>query len=376
MKAAPPSDFLPENDVRLLRDGEETFPAMLEAIATATDRVHCEVFTLRDDATGRRFSDAFCDRARAGVDVRIVYDGVGSMTTPETFFTRMRDAGVRAYPFHPVAPWRRHWGLSRRDHRKILVVDGTVGFAGGLNIDSCHASADQGGAGWRDTHARLVGPAVADLERHFLETWMHTADPRDAPLELLGYLTPPDRAGEMGVRVVANRMRPGRSPIRRAYLHALVAAKKRAWITNPYFLPDARIVRALVSAARRGVDVRILVPEKSDVPAVDLAARPIFRHLLHRGVRVYQWTRGILHAKTAVIDDDWATVGSFNLDPVSFTNLELNLIVSHTGFASAVQQMFLADLRTSGELVPTRVDRSPAHLRIAESMLHGLRHWL
>ena len=374
MKASPP--FLPGNDVRLLRDGEETFPAMLEAIGAATDRIHCEVFIFRDDAMGRTFADAFCERARAGVDVRIIYDGVGSMTTPEAFFARMRDAGVEVYPFHPVAPWRRKWGLSRRDHRKILVVDGQIGFAGGLNFDLCHSSVSQGGAGWRDTHARIVGPAVSELERHFLETWTSFCEPCDVPREIVRYLTPPDRAGAMDVRVVANRMRPGRSPIRREYIHALQGAKKRAWLTNPYFLPDARIVKALVHAARRGVDVRVLVPVKSDVPIVDLAARPIFRHLVHRGVRVYQWTRSVLHAKTAVVDDDWATVGSFNIDPASFSNLELNLIVRNAGFAVAVQEMFRDDLRGAGELVPTRVDRSPAHLRIAESMLHGLRHWL
>lgn len=376
MPSSPPSAFVPGNDVCLLRDGEETFPAMFEAIAAAKDRVHCEVFIFRDDAMGRRFADAFCERARAGVDVRVIYDGVGCMTTPESIFAKMREAGVRVYPFHPVAPWRRHWGLSRRDHRKILVVDGKIGFAGGLNFDLCHSSLSQGGAGWRDTHARIVGPAVAELEKHFLETWMVSAEPHDAPREIVRYLTPPDPAGSMDVRVVANRMRPGRSPIRREYLHALDRAKKRAWITNPYFLPDARIVQALVHAAKRGVDVRVLVPAKSDVPVVDLAARPLFRHLVHRGVRVYQWAKTVLHAKTAVVDDEWATVGSFNIDPASFTNLELNLIVRNAGFAAAVQEMFRADLRGSGELVPTRLDRSPAHLRIAESMLHGLRHWL
>ena len=368
--------FVPGHDVRLLRDGDETFPPMLEAIAGATDHIHVEVFILSDDVVGRRFSDALCERARAGVEVRLIYDGVGSLATPDAFFDRMRAAGVKTMQFHPVAPWRRHWGLSRRDHRKILVVDGRIGFAGGLNFDACHASPDQGGAGWRDTHARIEGPAVAELNRCFLDTWVARAAPEDVPRDLARYLVPPPAAGEMDVQVVANRMRPGRSPIRRAYLAALESARKRIWITNPYFLPDARLIQALTAAAKRGVDVRILVPARSDVRVVDLAARPIFRHLVHRGVRVYQWQASILHAKTAVVDDDWSTVGSFNLDPASFTNLELNLNVRHAGFAETVARTFREDLRRSAELVPTRVDRSPAHLRLAESMLHGLRHWL
>jgi cardiolipin synthase A/B len=158
--------------------------------------------------------------------------------------------------------------------------------------------------------------------------------------------------------------------------HAIQRSRRMAWLTNPYFLPDARLIHALVSAAKRGVDVRVLVPARSDVPIIDLAARPIFRHLLHRGVRVFQWTRSVLHAKTMVVDRNWASVGSFNIDPASFQNLELNLNIRHDGLAEKMTRMFLDDLGHSGELVPTRVDRSPAHLRIAESMLHGLRHWL
>mgnify|MGYP001616108589 CR=1 FL=1 len=370
------SPFVAGNDVRLLRDGAETYPAMLDAIASARHHVHAEVFIFSDDEVGRTFAAAFSDRAKAGIEVRIIHDAVGSLKTPDTFFDKLRKAGARVVAFHPVAPWRTNWGLSRRDHRKILVVDGRVGFAGGLNFDLCHASASTGGAGWRDTHARVTGPAVSELGRHFLETWLTRAPPGLRPDAVASYLERPSASGAMDVQVVANRVKPGLSPIRRAYLEALHGARQSAWVTNPYFLPDARIIRALVSAARRGVDVRLLVPRRSDVRIVDLASRPIFRHLLHRGVRIYQWTRSILHAKTMVVDHRWASVGSFNIDPASFSNLELNLNVRHAGFAEGMAAMFLDDLRQSAELVPTRVDRSPAHLRIAETMLHGLRHWL
>jgi len=370
--------FASGNDVRLLRDGEETYPPMLEAIASARHHIHCEVFILSDDKIGQRFAAAFAERARAGVDVRIIYDAVGCLKTPDAFFTKLRESGAQVVAFHPVAPWRRNWGLSRRDHRKILVIDGRVGFAGGLNFDLCHASKSQGGAGWRDTHARIEGPAVAELGRHFLETWLSHAPPelRPARETIAKYLRRAPVAGSMDVQVVANRVKQGRSPIRRAYLDALLAARRSVWVTNPYFLPDTRIIHALVSAARRGVDVRVLLPMRSDVPIVDIAARPIIRHLLHRGVRVYQWTRSILHAKTMVVDRSWTSVGSFNMDSASFTNLELNLNVRNAIFAEKAADMFLDDVRQSAELVPTRVDRSPAHMRIAETVLHGMRHWL
>lgn len=374
MSIGPP--FLPGNDVRLLRNGEETFPAMLEAIASARDHVHVEVFLFRDDPLGRTVAAALAERAKAGVEIRVVYDGAGSLTTPEAFWARLRAAGAQVIAFHPIAPWRRGWGFSRRDHRKILVVDGRIGFTGGLNFDVCHASRARGGAGWRDTHACLVGPAVAALEQHFLETWLVHAPPALRPRDVARYLARGAPAGAMEVQVSANRVRPGRSPIRRAYLAALDSARRRAWVTNPYFLPDARLTHALVLAAKRGVDVRVLVPSRSDVLAVDLAARPIFRHLVHRGVRVFQWTRSVLHAKTIVVDDDWSSVGSFNLDPMSFQNLELNLNVRDPGFAAGLAGQFLDDLRGARELVPTPFDRSPAHLRVAESMMYGLRHWL
>ena len=360
------------NDLTLLRDGEETFPAMLEAITAARRFVHLEVYAFRDDHVGRAFCDALCERARAGIQVRVLYDGAGSFLTPEPCFARIRKAGGEVLDFAPLAPWRRRWSLRVRDHRKILVVDGEVGFAGGLNLDVCHASRSQGGHGWRDTHARFRGPAVVELERHFREAWRASWD-RDA--RPLPELPAPAAAGDVPIAIVANGLAQVRSPIRRAYLDAIRAASARVWITNPYFLPDARLVHALVEAARRRVDVRILVPARSDMPLVDIAARPIFRHLVARGVRVFQYRRAVLHAKTAVVDGRWATVGSFNLDPMSFRNLELNVVVPHAGIAATMELAFQRDLEASTELLPTKLV-APVPLRMAEWTLYGLRRWM
>lgn len=371
-------DWIPGNCAELLLDGEGTFPPMLDAIRRAQSHVHCEVYIVRDDRIGNAFADAFIERARAGVPVRFVYDGMGSYYTPESFFQRMREGGVQVVAFHPLAPWKRNWGIGLRNHRKNLVIDNQIGFAGGLNFDLCHASRSQGGAGWRDTHLLVRGPAVNELNRRFLETWLRVApdDRRPGADEIAEMLRPAPACGSVDVQVVANTGRPGRRPIRRAYIEALESAKRYAWITNPYFLPDARLVSAMVGAARRGVDVRVLVPVNSDVPVVDIAARPTLRYLLYKGVRVFQWTRSVLHAKTAVIDDRWSTVGSFNLEQMSFQNLELNVMLRDAPFAHALATTFKEDLRRCGELVPVAVDRTPVHVRLAESLLHGVRGWL
>lgn len=350
---------------------------MLEAIASAKRFVHQEVFIFRDDAMGRRFADAFIERARAGVEVRVIVDSVGSLLTPESFFQRMRDAGVKIVSFHPLAPWKRKWGwFVRRDHRKILVVDGEIAFTGGLNYDLCHSSASRGGADWRDTHVEIRGPAVAELDRLFREVWRAHAPDEDRPPPDFLPVTPSPPCGNQAVRVVANRPWRSVSAIRREYLLALVSAKRRAWITNPYFLPDAGLVRALLRAARRGVDVRVLVPLISDVRPIDIAMRPLISLLVHRGVRVFTYRGRILHAKTAVIDSHWSTVGSFNLDAMSFKNLELNVVVEDREFASQMEETFLEDLRCCAEAVPARVDPAPAYLRFASWTLYGLRHWL
>ena len=375
MRRIPEPDFIAGNQCRLLRDGEETFPAMLEAIGSARRFIHLEVFRFRDDAIGRLFEAALTERAAAGVEVRILIDGYGCIATPWAFFDRLRRAGARFTTFRPVTPWSRGWGFYRRDHRKILVVDGQIGFAGGLNLDLCHASKSQGGAGWRDTHLRVTGPAVCELDRAFWDTWFHSAEPDDCPSDLSPYAIPAEPAGPHHVQIVANRVHHTRSRIRRAYLQALANARQHVWVTNPYFLPDAGFLRALTDASARGVDVRLLVPEHSDVVAVDIASRPILRALVKRGIRVFHRLGTILHAKTAVIDGNWSTVGSCNLDAMSFQNLELNANIRDSSFAGELSQLFLDDLRCSRELRPTRV-ADPVHLRFAEWTLHGLRHWL
>lgn len=367
-------EILPGNLLIVTRDGDETYPAMLEAIGSAKRYVHLEVYIFRADMVGRAFAAALSERARAGVEVRVLVDGVGSWSTPESFFAEMRKAGVMVGTFHPVAPWKRRWGLVRRDHRKLLVVDGRTGFTGGLNLDRCHASHSQGGGGWRDTHVQLCGPAVTELDRHFLEVWRSHGPAEHRCIDMLPYLVQAAPCGHQRVQVVANRINLHRSPIRRLYLDAIMRAKTRIWITNPYFVPDGRLVRAFVRAVKRGVDVRLLVPKWCDVTALNFAARPLFRFLTKHGVKVHLYVPRTLHAKTATIDGEWSTIGSFNLDPMSFQNLELNLVAHDRAFAATMEEHFREDLRWSHDLLPN--ERPAFATRVAEWGITPFKNWL
>ncbi len=330
------------NHVRLLCDGGETFPAMLAAIAGARQSIHLETYIFEDDRTGRRFADALIERAGAGVAVRIIYDAIGSFGMADAFADRLRAAGVQLIEYHPVAPWRARFNLSRRDHRKILVVDDELGFTGGLNISDDYAALDDGGAGWHDLHCELRGPVVIDLARLFRRTWLAEGG---AP-----YRTPEHpredepRPGTIAARVVDNSKRRRRGAIRRAYLTAIGAAQRTIWLENAYFLPDLGMRRALAQAVLRGVEVVVIVPGRNDVRLVKYAGLYVYPRMTARGIKILSWRGPMMHAKMASIDGVWTCIGSYNFDARSLRyNLEVvaEVIDDQVGAASARQ--FAAD---------------------------------
>jgi cardiolipin synthase len=337
--------------LKLLRDGAEAFPEMLAAIAKARRAVSLETYILRSDRTGQRFADALIDRAKAGVEASLMYDAWGSSVS-DAYVAALREAGVRVLPYRPIdiTSKRRTFiaaRLWRRNHKKSLIVDGLVGFTGGLNIADEYAPVEEGGQNWRDTALFIDGPAAAELSYFFLRTWRREGGP---PLDELRYTTS-GRRPDPRVSVITSDLRRGQLGIGRVYRLAIRSARRRIWITNAYFLPTLRVMAALERAALRGVDVRIIVAGKTDVPAVLLAARSIYGRLLAAGVRIYEYVGRILHAKTAVIDDDWSTVGSSNLDPQSLKmNLEVNALVRDEQFANAMDAMFRGDLAESVEV--------------------------
>jgi cardiolipin synthase len=330
-------------EVTVLRDGEQTYPAMLEAIASATKSILLETYILAADRTGDRFKAALIERARAGVSVRVIYDAVGSFGLPSSFVDELREAGCEVLDFNPIAPWRRRFRLSHRDHRKVLVVDNQVAFTGGLNIANDYAPIADGGEGWHDMHCRVTGPIVLDLARMFRRTWLRAGGSRFPPVRA------PNETdvgpGSSYVRLLDNTRRRQRGTVRRAYLHVIRAARKHVLIQNAYFLPDRGLRRALTSAAMRGVDVRIIVPGRSDVRLVEWASLYVLRRLTRRGVKILRWRGPMMHAKTAVIDARWSTIGSYNFDAQSrFSNLEVTVEILDPRVGEVLTENFERDV--------------------------------
>lgn len=327
-----PGQVIPGNAVDLLVGGDEAYPKMLEAIASATRKVWLEVYHLWDDSVGRLFRDALLAKAKAGVDVRVLVDALGAAMSSGPLLDQLKQGGVKVRAVFELKPWLRAWRWFRRDHRKLLVVDGRVAFTGGLNIGLPYAGPRFGGGGWQDLQLEVRGPAVAPLARLFARLWRRNGgEPIDEPPHS-------PVAGTEVVRVLANHLARSRKEIRHAYHYAIRQAKKSIVIANAYFLPGPRTMRALVRACRRGVEVRVILPGKSDIPTFHLASRARYGKLLGAGARIFELRDAMLHAKAAVVDGQWSTVGSCNLDTWSLhRNLELNVAVLGPRMAEVVR---------------------------------------
>lgn len=365
--------FLAGNSVALLRDGRETYPSMIEAIASAQRFICLETYILASDTVGHRFSGALRAAAQRGVEVNLLFDSFGSLTLDPAFLYDLTRAGVRCVEYNPLAPWRPRWGWSARDHRKILVVDGLVGFTGGINISAENDPVEAGGHGWRDTHCRVQGPIVRELARLFFELWKRAGGP---PLDPRRYLAPPPPAGDVRASILDTAVFRNRSAIRRAYLHAVRASTRSIYIANAYFLPDRGLLHALRDATRRGVSVQVMLPARSDVPIVQYAAEALYPRLLRWGVEIYEWP-GMLHAKTAVIDERWSTVGSCNLDHRSFrSNQEANLAFLSEEVGRSLSQMFTDDKARCTRVTPDALSRRSLWQRWRARLCYFFRSWL
>jgi cardiolipin synthase A/B len=344
--SADPSALRPGHRIRVLIDGSETFPAMLQAIGNARRYVHLETYILRADRTGRTFAAALSERAKAGVQVRLLYDGFGAFPLSTAYLADLRRAGVQTVEYRPMRR-RQRWTWKRwlrRDHRKILVVDGEQAFVGGINIADDYSPRAFGGKGWRDTHALIRGPVVDDLEEMFRTTW-HDAggEPyRASPPVATESVATAD--SELAV-AVGTDLAGRRGVIRRHLVHAIRSARHYVYIANAYFVPDQALRRALRRASRRGVDVRLILPGESDVRSVQWAGERSYTGLLRDGVRVNLWLGSHMHAKTVTIDDAWASIGSYNLDYMSlFWNMEVVVEVVGEVTTARLRDQFHKDL--------------------------------
>jgi cardiolipin synthase A/B len=387
------SALMTGNAAVLLQDGPATYAAMFAAIASARDHINLETFILEDDEVGRRFAEALLEKQGQGVQVNLIYDAVGSLSTPDAFFQRLKDAGIRVMKFNPVNPLdaKAGWEVNNRDHRKLLVVDGSTAFVGGVNISAVYSGGSSrrrlGASGsvpaseqrakdlpWRDTHVQVSGPVVATLQKFFLATW---AQQEGEPLAARDYFPTLDVKGKEVIRAIASSPEEPFSEFYATLMSAINTAQSEILLTNAYFIPDPQLMQALVNAVARGVEVKMVLPSATDSSLVFHAGRSHYDGLLRGGVKLYERHDVLLHAKTAVIDGVWSTVGSTNLDWRSFLhNQEINVLILGSDFGGRMQAAFERDLADSGEITLDEWQRRGTVVRLKELFGRMWEYWL
>ncbi|MEP7057730.1 MAG: cardiolipin synthase [Caldimonas sp.] len=374
------------NSALLLEDGPATYEAMFSAIRGARDHINMETYILEDDEVGRKFADALIEKQRQGVQVNLIHDGVGTFGTPREFFDRLKQAGVNVLEFNPVNPLNAKggWDVNQRDHRKILIVDGATAFLGGINISSVYSGGSASRPAkrsrsakdlpWRDTDLQLSGPVVADLQKYFIDTWEHQEGP---PLAKRDYYPRVEPKGTEVVRAIASAPEDPFSLIYATFISAINSAEKEILLTNAYFVPDPQLMDALIAAVARGVDVKMILPSATDSWLVFHAGRAHYERLLRGGLKLYERKNVLLHAKTALIDGVWSTVGSTNLDWRSFLhNQEVNAVILGPEFGERMRASFEKDLAGSAQITLEEWQRRPIDVRVKELFGRMWEYWL
>jgi cardiolipin synthase len=372
------------NKVALLQNGPATYKAMFDAIGAATDHINMETYIIEDDEIGRKFADALIERQKQGVQVAFIYDSVGSSGTPPAFFKRLTDNGVKVLEYNPINPLagNKGWEVTQRDHRKLMIIDGETAFMGGVNISSVYSSGSSSprsppqsvNAPWRDTDVRVQGPVVADFQKLFLATWEKQKGEAMVPRNFFPLAA--NRGNEV-VHAIGSSPDDAYSMIYATLISAIDSAETSVHLTNAYFVPDPQLLTALKSAALRGVDVSIILPSHSDSWMVYNAGRSHYANLLASGVKIHERRGALLHAKTAVIDGVWSTIGSANLDWRSFLyNDEVNAVVLGPDFGAQMQAMFDADIAVSDTITVATWRERPITGRVKELAARMWAYWL
>ena len=357
----PRSVTVGSSEVTVYTYGEDLYRDMLDAIGQAKSRIFFETFIWKGDAVGQAFKDALIDAASRGVKVYVVFDEFANLVVPRSFFALPKNIAVRRHPL--IASGFRFPRNTGRDHRKVLVVDDIVAFLGGYNIGSLYAT------DWRDTHARLTGDIVWDVQNAFIDYWNLWSGRRRAALPDFG-----SASWQPEIRIHRNMPRNVVYPIRGMYLNAIDRASHHIYMTHAYFIPDTDILSALVRAARRGVDVRIIIPAESNHIVADWLSRGFYNQLLRNGVRLLLYQGAMVHAKTATIDGQWSTIGTANIDRISLQgNYEINMEVFNPGVAQQMEEIFAIDSSNIVELTLDDWKRRHAMVKFSETVLTPLR---
>jgi cardiolipin synthase len=345
--------FLGGNAVELLIDGEATFASIFAGIERAKHYLLVQFYIVADDDLGRELKDRMVRKAREGVRVFFLYDEIGSGKLPRSYVKELSDAGVQASAFQSTRGSGNRLQLNFRNHRKIVVLDGVEGWVGGHNVGDEYMGRDPKFGHWRDTHMRIIGPSVLGLQLSFLEDWNWARD----EMPQLSWDPMPAESGDVPVLILPSGPADNVETASLMFQHAIHSAAQRVWIASPYFIPDEGVTGALQLAALRGVDVRILIPDKPDHLLVYYSAFAFARDLLDSNIGIYRYGPGFLHAKTFLIDGNVSGVGTANLDNRSFRlNFEVTGIVVDESFAAEVEQMFLADFASAQKMTAADVD--------------------
>lgn len=338
------------NHVEILKNGEEKFPKVLKAIANATKSIHIEYYIIEEGNVTDTLEKLLIKKVKEGVKVRVIYDDFGSSSIRKKLVPRWRENGIAIYPFYKIKLLFFANRINYRNHRKVIVIDGEVGFIGGINWSDRYYNQDGEDLYWRDTHLYLEGPIIASLQAIFLADWNFCSNlPIKPTPDLFESLN--KKAGDKSVQIAAGGPDYATPTILFSLLHAIHNAKEYIYATTPYYIPDESLQNALCLMAQSGVDVRLLVPYKSDSKVVDAASRSYFKELLNSGVKIYRYQKGFVHAKTLAIDDQLSTIGTANLDYRSFDlNFEVNAIIYNSEITQELRKQFEEDINYSEEI--------------------------
>jgi cardiolipin synthase len=355
-----------DTETTTLTNGEETFSHIIEELKKAKHHIHLEYYIIRNDHIGSQIKDILIQKVKQGVKVRFLYDAVGSWKLSKKYISALRNAGIETVPFGPVRVPFLNSKFNFRNHRKIIVIDGNVGFVGGLNIGDEYLGRNEHIGFWRDTHLMLKGEAVRTLQLIFLQDWYYMTNYSFLTAE---YLSPqPSNKNHGGVQLIAGGPDNEWSVIKNIFFSMITSAKKSVWIASPYFIPDEDIFSAIKVAALSGIDVRLLVPNRPDKRIVFHASRSYFPELLEAGVKVYEYQRGFMHSKIVIVDDELASIGTSNMDMRSFhLNFEVNAFLYRTKSTRKLVTDYLHDIEHSKQLNLEEFKKRNFGIRLLES---------
>lgn len=360
------------NKVQLLINGEQKFPEIIKDLKAAKHHIHIEYYIYENDKIGKEIADILIAKAKEGVEVRFIYDDFGAKGIRSNIVKELRDAGVKAFPFYKINFIQLANRVNYRNHRKIIVIDGTIGYIGGINISDKYINQSTTPLFWRDTHLKIVGSTVLDLQFTFLTDWNFCANKNITfshdyfPVKKLN-----NQQGEHLVQVVGSGPDSDYPNILYSLIQTILLAQKELLITTPYFIPSSSFLNALKIASLSGVDVRLLIPGVSDSTIVNLTSQSFYEEIMEAGVRIFKYNKGFIHAKTMVCDGFVSSVGTANLDNRSFDlNFEINAVIYDRGIAEQLSNQFVVDLENSEEINLEEWKKRPIHIRFIEKVLH------